>query len=312
MAHTPFFPVQARWVFPYVVSVPNLIEVLATLGHSHRRPRLLCCLGLWLVLYPSSAVGAQAPSADHSPQRITREAEYRQLIRDGVAEFDRQNWSEARAFFERAHALKPSARTLRGLGFVAYEMHNYVEAESLLAKALRTQNGALTRAQRKHTQALLSKVHAFIGRYTLELTPPNVELLLDGRPSALPTGRLRLNVGEHRLIFQHPGYLDAELRLDVRGGEEETLKVELRLDRLTTRPKAPVPAAPLIPHPMPRPAPEPAESSSWLESPWFWAGLVTLAAAGGVALGFHLTAGDAPSAPAPNTGVKFATLGAAP
>ena len=47
---------------------------------------------------------------------------YQDVVREGIHEFTAGNFVEARTLFERAHALKPSARTFRGLGLISYEL----------------------------------------------------------------------------------------------------------------------------------------------------------------------------------------------
>lgn len=287
------------------MGVRDLFGVSAVRGRNSALALCTMLLGLTAVGVPGATAQARrttAPQTDSAPS----DQAYLRLVREGVAEFRRENWSEARAFFERAHRLKPSARTLRGLGFVAYEMHNYVEAESLLAKALRNSKGSLTKVQRAQAQRVLSMVHSLIGRYELAITPPQAKLWLDGRPLHLGPGRLRLDVGRHQLLIRAAGYLDSEVRLDVRGGEEEVLAVQLRLDR-SLQPTELEPNAsrdwPAKPQ-----TPRESEGSLW-ESPWFWAGIVALAA-GGVALGWQLTSSE-PEPPVPSSGVtlEFLTVG---
>ncbi|HTU59491.1 MAG TPA: hypothetical protein VMF89_13670, partial [Polyangiales bacterium] len=50
---------------------------------------------------------------------LSPEASYDALVTAGLEAFEADRASEARAAFERAHALQPSARTLRVLGLTA-------------------------------------------------------------------------------------------------------------------------------------------------------------------------------------------------
>src|SRR5262245_12806154 len=53
---------------------------------------------------------------------------YEQLITRALTEFDARNFAEARALFLQAHALRPTARTLRGIGVTEFELRNYVDS----------------------------------------------------------------------------------------------------------------------------------------------------------------------------------------
>ena len=81
-----------------------------------RRRSLLLAVTLLASLPPLRATAQ--PSARAST------TEYEAMITDGLAEFQAQRYAEARALFERAHALSPNARTLRGIGMVAFEMRD--------------------------------------------------------------------------------------------------------------------------------------------------------------------------------------------
>ena len=53
-----------------------------------------------------------------------QESEYDRLLDDAVAEFGQGHWTEALAFFGRAHAILPNARTLRGMGCDEQHVHS--------------------------------------------------------------------------------------------------------------------------------------------------------------------------------------------
>ena len=51
---------------------------------------------------------------------------------------------------------------------------------------------------------------------------------MDGAAAAFtPDGALLLEAGQHVLNFHAPSYADREHRLDVRGGERETLRITM-------------------------------------------------------------------------------------
>ena len=100
---------------------------------------LACCLG-------TSAVQAQAGEAR---EVVDGPPEYRALVTHALEEFDAQNYAEARSLFLRAHTIYPSARTLRALGMVEFELKNYVDSITRLEEALSERTRALTGQTRK-------------------------------------------------------------------------------------------------------------------------------------------------------------------
>ena len=175
----------------------------------------------WLAL--GSAVLGVAPAAAQEPP-----AAYRAIIADAVSEFDEGRWPEARALFERAHALYPNARTLRGIGMCAFEMRQYADAIRHLGWALTEPRRALTDAQRIETEALVERAGTFVGRFRVTTDPPGAEVRIDGEtPRRGEGGSVMLSVGEHTVVARAPGRDDATRRLTVTGGEDETVALTL-------------------------------------------------------------------------------------
>src|SRR3954452_13107151 len=92
----------------------------------HGHPRLRCLRGFLLVLCVCCLAAWRSPSGARADAR--QDAAYEAAIAEAVAHFSAAHWSEARALFLRAHEIKPSARTLRGLGVVEFELGHYAEA----------------------------------------------------------------------------------------------------------------------------------------------------------------------------------------
>lgn len=260
-------------------------------------------LAAWVLCVPIA--GAQ--KTPQGPQQT----EYDRLIEYAVEEFGRENWSEARAFFDRAHRLRPTARTLRGLGMVAYEMHHYVEAEARLLASLRAEDNPLTEEQRQSTHALLDRVQTLIGRFSVRVQPPDAQLFVDGRPIRPQDGELKLTVGLHNLLVQRPGYADLVRKLDVRGGEHTRLPLALTPLATSAPPSVPT-AAQVAGVPEPTDEQDEGGSSIW-SSPWLWVGAAIVVAAG-VTLAVVATTPppEDPRAAVPNTGVVIRTLQVAP
>ena len=91
-------------------------------------------LALCLLAASAASVSAAA-SAQPAPSG------YRELLAEGVVEFDEGNFDRAGALFAKAHALYPNARTLRGMGLSAFEASQYAIALVHLRAALAEQAG---------------------------------------------------------------------------------------------------------------------------------------------------------------------------
>ena len=190
---------------------------------------------------PGTAVRAQennAAAAAESP-------EYQQAVEAALEEYRLQHYEEARSLFERAHALDPNARTLRGLGMVEFELRHYVRAAQLLEASLASQQKPLTEDQRKAVEDLLGRTRQFIALYDLKVEPEPAAFTveIDGHRVDLgPQNKLSLEAGEHSLRISAPNAKPQELRIDVKGGEQQTIHIQLQVNSAPPPAAAPVAA----------------------------------------------------------------------
>jgi tetratricopeptide (TPR) repeat protein len=189
---------------------------------------------LLLLLAAFVATRADVARAQQTPGANGAESpEYKHAVDAALEEYRLQHFDEARSLFERAHAIDPNARTLRGLGMVEFERRHYVRAAELLEAALKSDRKPLTAEQRKTVEELLSRTRQFISRYAVEVEPKldaPLSVELDGKPVALGAdSRLSLEAGEHTLRISAPDAVPQELHIDVKGGEEQTLRIELQV-----------------------------------------------------------------------------------
>ena len=241
-------------------------------------------------------VGAQAPPSEPAsgpsaqqgwsePHPAAPEtAGYRQAIDEAVAEYAAGHFAEARTLFFRAHQLAPSARTLRGLGMVEFEMRRYVVSVDLLEAALASTVKPLQGNLRAKAEQLLARARRFVGRFVLSVDPPDAVVLVDGARVQLPAGQpLRLQVGEHVIEAQAPGRTTIKQSLSVTGSEDAT--IELRLPEVAGLTQVTSGAA--------GSADAAKQDGSLLANPWLWAavGAAALGTAVGVGIGIA-NAGD--------------------
>jgi tetratricopeptide (TPR) repeat protein len=163
----------------------------------------------------------------HAQAAGSETGEYTEAVNLGLAEFDEKNFAEARVHFARAHQIYPSARTLRALGMVHFELKNYVESVQFLEGALASKERPLEADKREKTEKLLARALGYIARLTLDIAP-DTALFVDGTASNLSSGaELVLAVGEYALEFRAPGRISDKRTLKVQGGENEVLRVQL-------------------------------------------------------------------------------------
>jgi len=248
--------------------------------------------GLTLSLALLAAWPARAEEPPASPTASDDEATYRQKVADAVAEYDRGNWAEARALFLEAHASSPSARTWRVLGMTAFELRDYVVALRELRAALADPVRPLEAELRAEVEALHDRTRAFVGRFTVRLSPPGTTLLVDGRPAQLePDGTLFLALGEHSLRADAEGHVSQGRVLRVYGREQEATQFELEPvpEPEPVRPFPPLLEAAILPATTGgAAAPPPAPPDSPGARTWTWVAAAGAVAFGGAALGFRL------------------------
>ena len=239
---------------------------------------LLAAVALAPQLVASAAV-AQKSQGETDPEAPG----YRALIDEAVSEYEAGNFEESRALFGQAHALMPSARTLRGLGMAEFELRNYTSSAGYLEQALASRSRPLDGELREKTEVLLERANRFIGRFTLDLEPRSADIELDGDPADLDAQRtLVLAAGDHTLEVTAPGRAAARRTLRVRGGELQTLRIVL------PELAAVAPSAATLPAQSQGRAELTADTDdggSVFESPWFWVALSAVVVGGAVAVG---------------------------
>jgi hypothetical protein len=281
---------------------------------------------LRLIAYQITLIGLLCSVGVTAFAQSTKADAYKKVIEGAVLEFDSSNWPEARVLFEQAHALKPSARTLRGMGKVSFELKEYVRAQKELNEALTELRSPLSEQQRHEVLGLLLRIEKFIGRLTIRVKPAEAvaSIMLDG---SRVEGELKLDLGQHDLSIQAPGYRSLNRNITVEGGKTTRLELTLTPDeQVQARDSSPstastspeVAAATLsVTEPMPEDGAEPPlgpqpvdqHRDGVLQQWWFWT-IVSAVVVGGAVTAIALTAGDSGPEPAVpgNTGLSIQVL----
>ena len=192
--------------------------------------------------------------------------QYERAIDSALEAFKARDYARARTLFGQAHALQPSARTLRGLGVTAVELRNYESAQDELEAALTDHRRPLTPEQRREVTELLEWMRTGLGTLNLKLSPPSAIARIDDRRTAARS--LRLDPGEHELEVRAEGYRPHSELFVLDRGQELSLQVDLMPENgalAETRAPQPIPATTLAGSSGPR-----DDSSSVFERWWFW------------------------------------------
>jgi hypothetical protein len=263
------------------------------------------CLLLWVLagsLLPASLAAQSDESSEASAASPGDPAGYRQIVNEAVREFAAHNYEESRSLFRRAHVLHPNARTHRGLGLAEFELRNYGECIRHLEAALQSSIKPLTAELRDDTARMLTRANGFVARVVLNVRPDVSRVVVDGVALQLPASEaLVLRIGEHTLELQAPGFVTEKRKLNVQGGELQTLNIVLV--------NAPAPLvntpAPLVYTRAPVSEP-PKETRRWYKSPWLWAAVgVVVVGASAAGVGYAAARGNEPT---PASGGTTATV----
>ena len=225
-------------------------------------PLALCALLLTCV--PTRMLAAQAPG------------NFEQLVSEGLAAYQAGQYVEARASFERAHALSPSARTLRVLGMTAVELRRFTAARIELEAALADTRQPLSPSQRAEVTQMLTWLGSTLSKVRVLVQPQDARMFVDGQPAESP---LLLEPGTHELRVEADGYAPSQQRLELPAGQEhqeheQTLVINLTRAQPLMAAISPPLQLTAAPEPGPalftQPSQPVRDSGSVLEKWWFW------------------------------------------
>jgi hypothetical protein len=152
-----------------------------------------------MALFGVSSQAVAQPRAGAAADRGT----YAKLVSDAITAFDAGKYRESRELLARAHQLQPNARTLRGMGFAAFESGRYSLALLDLDGALAETRQPMSAGQRKEVEKLRAEADSLIARYNVSGLPPDSELRVDGEePVWDPSGLLLIDQGAHTVTLR--------------------------------------------------------------------------------------------------------------
>lgn len=179
------------------------------------------------------AHGVAQASQEQRGSGCSENQPYQSLVDTGLEAFHASKFELARECFVHAHAQLGSARTLRALGMVDLALDNYSLARQELDGALVHPDNPLTEEQRREVNELLDWMRNSLGILRLEYQPRMAIAAVDDKPIA--PGDLMLELGEHQLRIEAPGYRPYRKRFGIAAGQPP-----LRLEIVLTQEPPPV------------------------------------------------------------------------
>lgn len=177
---------------------------------------------------PARAQDAAQPTPAAAPEQATLDA--RRHFKAGTKLYRDGNYGGALAEFEEAYRLKPGVGSLQNVALSQKGLFRYAEAATTLEQLLKEHASELSEGERQAVDEALSELKGLIASIRLRVVPDHARVLLDGRSltSSEWGSPLVLNVGEHTLSVDAPGYAPERRLVRVAGGQRE-LPVDVTL-----------------------------------------------------------------------------------
>jgi len=144
----------------------------------------------------------------------------RRIFEFGVQLFQEGNLVGALAQFEAAYAVHPNSAALQNIALCQKGLYRYREAKASLSALLLRHPGELSAQDKKTALTVIGELAAFVGQQQITVRPESSRVTIDDQeytPSEL-SKPIELNVGEHRLRIEAPGYAPTQRTLAIAGG----------------------------------------------------------------------------------------------
>lgn len=192
----------------------------------------LCFSGL------SGTAAAQDPSPEPGPPATAEEAQ--ELFRRGVALSREERWGEALEYFRRSAAVAPRPSTTFNIALALLRLGKPNEAKEMLTLYLTQSEGLEREAGRRAQSAeLMELAESSIATLTLEVSPPETEVRVDGVliEGTGGTRILSLDPGAHSIRGTLEGFTPGTLDLSLLEGARvtESLSLAARTDPARVR-----------------------------------------------------------------------------
>jgi hypothetical protein len=184
---------------------------------------LLCCLLSVGSAFAQEAAPHPAPVAEPSSATTDPTVEARRHFQSGVKLYRDANYPGALAEFEAAYELKPGPSSLQNVALSQKALFRYGEAAETLKLLLERHGAELSEDERRAMRLAVEELEGLIGSVLVTVEPANARVTINGQlvTPEQRGKRLRVNVGEHTVVAEAPGYTRATKTFRVAGGQND-------------------------------------------------------------------------------------------
>ncbi len=177
-------------------------------------PALVCLATIGS--FTATWIAPRAAVAESAEDRAKRH------FKSGVNLYTDKNYAGAIAEFEAAYRLKPGASSLKNIALCQKGLFRYAEAADTLQLALKKHGSELADGERQAIEAAIEEFSALVGSIVVRTNVPSARISVDGRVLAATElgSALNVNVGEHTIVADAPGYARASRVVRVAGGQK--------------------------------------------------------------------------------------------
>jgi len=184
-------------------------------------------VALFACLHGPATAWADEPLAPTTPIEPDAKSEYDVIVAQAIEAYANDDFAEAHALFERANALTPNARALRGMGVASFRANHFAAAVRELEAALSHPEKPLSDELRKDVEDVLGRAQAQVLILSLRVTPDDAQVSIDDAAPSTTRDALVLEPGPHTLRFVADGFDERRIQVQALSGSRETLQVEL-------------------------------------------------------------------------------------
>ncbi len=193
-----------------------------------------------------AAPGARADDAKKGAPAASKSEDASQRFRSGVSFYKAKDFAAAMVEFKKAYELAPNYVVLFNIGQTSRELNDYAGALKAFQQYLADGGAKVSAARRKEAQAAIDELVNKVGKLEITLNVAGAEVTVDDvlvGKSPLADG-VMVNVGRRKLSATSSGYVPVQRVVDVAGGGETAVSLELVKIELTPPVALPPPPPP--------------------------------------------------------------------
>jgi hypothetical protein len=157
------------------------------------------------------------------------ETRAREAFERGYAELNAQQFQSAASAFEESYRLRPVPTVLYNLGLAYLALHRTADALDALTRYRAHPEAGADPSQLSAVDQEIARQRPSVARLVIRVTPPDAQVLVDGRARDDVEHGVLLDPGAHVLEARAIGFHDARLEVPLRAGDDR--EVALRPER---------------------------------------------------------------------------------